>query len=126
MSEKQSVNMEKKSMICINCPIGCRINAERTESLDWSISGNECRRGESYVLQELTNPLRVLTALMRPEGTEKPLSVKTDRPVPKAKLMECAAQIYKTHPELPIDTGDVIIEDLCGTGARVIAKRRAK
>ena len=71
--------------------------------------------------QEITDPQRVLTILMRPEGADRPLSVKTDRPVPKALLKECAKAVYSTHPKLPVKYGDVLIENLCGTGAKVIA-----
>lgn len=115
---------ERQSMICINCPKGCRINAQQ-QGTSWLIEGNDCSRGESYAMQELTDPRRILTALMRPEGAKRPVSVKTDRPVPKAKLMECAATIYGVHPKLPIAAGDVLIENLCQTGARVIATRSA-
>lgn len=120
MSEK-----EKQTMICINCPKGCMMTAV-SSGKGWEISGNDCSSGEKYALQELTDPKRILTALMRPEGAQRPVSVKTDRPVPKAKLMECAAQLYKVHPKLPIEAGDILIEDLCGTGARVIATRAAQ
>jgi len=115
----------EKSMICIRCPRGCRIEAICGDA-DWEITGNECSRGESYALQELTDPKRVLTALMMPEGAKKPVSVKTDSPVPKARLMECAKKIYDVHPKLPIAPGDVLIENLCGTGAKVVATRAAK
>lgn len=116
---------EKQTMICINCPKGCRMTAVHGDK-GWEISGNDCLRGESYALQELTDPQRILTALMRPEGARHPVSVKTDRPVPKAKLMECAARIYQIHPKLPIAAGDVLVQNLCGTGAQVIATRAAK
>ena len=55
------------------------------------------------------------------EEQSRPLSVKTDRPVPKALLKECAKAVYSTHPKLPVKYGDVLIENLCGTGAKVIA-----
>lgn len=113
---------KQQIIICINCPKGCRMTADQDEQ-GWKISGNDCPSGEAYALQELTDPKRILTALMRPEGARRPVSVKTDRPVPKAKLMECAARLYQVHPKLPIAAGDVLIEDLCGTGARVIATR---
>ena len=125
MKEKTANNEKIQYMICINCPRGCRINVVRSEA-GWTVSGNECTRGESYALQELTDPQRILTVLMRPEGSEKPVSVRTDRPVPKAKLMECVERIYAVHPKTPSKAGDVLMEDLCGTGARVIATRSAK
>ena len=79
------------------------------------------RNGKLLQQGEITDPQRVLTILMRPEGADRPLSVKTDRPVPKALLKECAKAVYSTHPKLPVKYGDVLIENLCGTGAKVIA-----
>lgn len=113
---------KKEELICIVCPRGCLLTAEKTE-YDINITGNFCPRGGEYGHQELTNPVRVLTALMRLQDTEKPVSVKTDRPVPKAKLLECASEIYKTHPAAPVHRGDILIRNLCGTGSNVIATR---
>lgn len=117
--------MEKQTLICINCPKGCQMEAV-PDNGDWKISGNDCPRGITYAKQEVTDPQRVLTALMRPDGAKRPVSVKTDRPVPKAKLLECAAHLYQIHPKLPIAAGDVLVENLCQTGARVIATRAAR
>jgi CxxC motif-containing protein len=36
-------------------------------------------------------------------------------------LMECADAIYKVHPKAPVKYGDILIENLCGTGCNVIA-----
>ena len=110
------------SLVCINCPKGCilTVNKENDQLL---VSGQSCKKGPEYAISELTCPTRILTCLMRPAGSEIPLSVKTDQPVPKDLLMECAKAIYQTHPALPIHAGDVLIEDLLGTGANVIATR---
>lgn len=86
-----------------------------------AVTRNFCSKGIPYAKQEITDPQRVLTILMHPEGADRPLSVKTDRPVPKALLKECAKAVYSTHPKLPVKYGDVLIENLCGTGAKVIA-----
>lgn len=107
-------------LICINCPRGCTLQVEQ-QGEEINVSGNFCSKGIPYAKQEITDPQRVLTILMCPEGAERPLSVKTDRPVPKALLKECAKAVYSTHPKLPVKYGDVLIEDLCGTGAKVIA-----
>ena len=91
-------------LICINCPRGCLLQVEQ-QGEEITVTGNFCSKG----------------ILMRPEGADRPLSVKTDRPVPKALLKECAKAVYSTHPKLPVKYGDVLIENLCGTGAKVIA-----
>ena len=112
------------TLVCIVCPRGCRLTAEQSpEGL--AISGNYCKRGEDYARQELTDPVRVLTALMRVEGSTRPVSVKTDRPVPKSLLFECVRQVYQTHPKAPVHRGDILIRDVCGTGCNVVATRDA-
>ena len=45
-----------KKLICISCPIGCRLTAVREEgSGEWSVSGNRCPRGRVYAQNELTD-----------------------------------------------------------------------
>ena len=115
----------KNELICISCPRGCLLKVSgQGESLE--ITGNFCSKGIDYARKEITEPVRVLTVLMRPEGGGRPVSVKTDRPVPKDMLKKCAAEIYRNHPQLPIRSGDVLIKDLCGTGADVVATSTLK
>ena len=41
--------MLKKQFLCICCPTGCRLTAEReNETAPWRISGNRCPRGAAY------------------------------------------------------------------------------
>ncbi len=116
---------KRQELICIICPRGCRLTAETGPGGKLEISGNSCPRGIEYARQKLTAPMRVLTALMRLQNMEKPVSVKTDRPVPKALLFDCAAEIYRPHPAPPVRRGDILIRDLCGTGCNVVATRDA-
>lgn len=113
--------IEKQELICITCPRGCLLTVSPDRDGKLSVEGNFCAKGREYAEQEVKAPERVLTVLMRVEGSDRPVSVKTDKPVPKAKLFECADAIYKVHPKAPVHYGDVLIEDLCGTGCNVIA-----
>ena len=113
--------MEIKQFICINCPLGCHLSVEMKNGKAVSVSGNTCARGKTYGLQEAVAPQRVLTCLMRASNREKPFSIKTDRPIPKELLFQCANEIYQVRPEAPIYMGDVVIHNLCGTGADVLA-----
>ena len=48
---------------CIVCPIGCHLEAEVSDSGEiLSVSGNTCKRGETYIRDEVTNPRRTLTS----------------------------------------------------------------
>ena len=113
---------EQVNLVCIQCPRGCVLCVSQ-EADSWKVKGNTCARGPAYAIQEVTDPMRVITALMRLTGTDIPVSVKTDRPVPKAQMMNCVKEMYSVRPPVPVHCGDVLIENLCGTGANVVATR---
>ena len=121
MTDKKQAAAE--TILCINCPRGCLMTAVRGTDGKLSVSGNYCARGTAYAVQELTAPTRVLTGLMRLKGAQVPVSVKTDRPVPKELLLRCAEELGKMHPEGPVKRGDVLVKDLLGTGCSVVATR---
>ena len=111
----------EKQMICINCPMGCRLTVSLEGDQVVSVTGNTCARGEEYARQEAVEPLRVLTSLMRIEGSDKPFSVKTSAPIPKRLLFACRDEIFSHRAKRPIHVGDVILSNVCGTGCNVIS-----
>ena len=116
----------KKELVCTGCPIGCRMDIEIDNGVVSSVSGNQCRRGKDYARQEAVIPLRVLTGNMKARGCSRPFSVMTDRPIPKDILLACALELKKHRPALPIVMGDVVIEDILGTGSNIIATQDLK
>ena len=109
---------------CINCPMGCRMTVTLSETGDFvSVSGNTCPRGEKYARQECTTPMRVITAVIPISGSTVPLSVKTACPVPKKMIPEIMRELSKASPMLPVQTGDIIIPDILGTGSDIVATR---
>ncbi len=113
--------METKNFICICCPMGCHLTVTLEEGAVQKMEGNSCGRGIAYARQEATNPTRMVTALMRAANREQPLSVKTTAPVPKNLIFCCVNEIYAARPKAPIHLGEVLIENVCGTGANVVA-----
>lgn len=114
--------MERK-LTCIICPLGCELRVETKDKKVISVSGNTCPRGKVYAENECTNPLRTVTStVICSDGT--PLSVKTDRPIPKEKMAECMEAINKATATLPIKIGDVIIEKVFGSN--IIATQNKK
>ena len=100
---------------CILCPNGCRLRYEA----DGSISGNRCKRGAEYALQERTTPMRTLTLTLRTESGAL-VPVRTDRPIPREKLMEAAGKLQTiVLPGRDITCGETLMEDFYG--AKVIA-----
>ena len=107
-------------LVCINCPKGCELEAE-AKAGEVVVSGHTCPRGEKYGKDELLNPVRMVTGLVRLAGMRKPQSVKTARPVPKGKVGEVLAAMAQTTVQLPVRIGDVIIANVAGTGVDVVA-----
>ena len=111
----------KKELICINCPMGCRMTVTMADGQVTEVTGNHCKRGDTYARQEAVCPMRVLTGNMKCADCPTPFSVRTAAPIPKAMLLQCAAELKRHHPPLPICMGDVVIENILNTGVNVVA-----
>lgn len=113
----------EQTITCINCPVGCRLRVTLEGGEITAISGQSCNRGIAYARQECTAPTRMVTAVVEVEGSKMPLSVKTERPIPKHLIFPCMEVIGAAKPRCPIAMGQVICEDVCGTGVNVIATK---
>ena len=49
--------------------------------------------------------------------------MKTQRPVPKAAMKDVLASVAALRLDAPVAAGDVLIEDVCGTGVAVVATK---
>lgn len=118
--------MEKTELICINCPLGCPLTVD-VDGETMTVSGNTCKRGEDYAKKELTNPTRIVTSSVPViDGEIAMVSVKTNRDIAKGKIFACMEEIRKAQVKAPIHIGDVIIDDVAGTGAAVVATKDVK
>ncbi len=110
----------KRNLTCIVCPMGCDITVtlENGEVVD--IKGNTCPRGAEYAKNECTNPVRTITTTVMC-GNGKPVSVKTNLPIPKDKIFECMKIINSVRADIPVFAGDVIIKNIADCGADIIA-----
>ena len=111
----------KYELTCINCPMGCRITADFDGKEVTNIQGYTCARGKAYAKTEITDPTRMVTALVAVEGTHVPLSVKTQNPIRKPLIFDALKVIRNTTVKPPIRIGDVVIENICDSGVNVIA-----
>jgi CxxC motif-containing protein len=107
-------------LVCINCPRGCELEAEVSDG-EIKVSGQACPRGEAYAKDELTNPTRMVTGLVKVAGTRRPLPVKTRTAVPKGKISDVTNLLANTTVLPPKRIGDVIVENVCGTGIDIVA-----
>ncbi len=115
--------ISEQEITCISCPVGCRIQVKLADDLVESITGNACKRGELYARQECLSPQRMVTAVALVKGSRVPVSMKTEKPIPKQKIPACMDEINSLQLKLPIMSGDVLKEDVAGTGVRLVATR---
>ncbi|OYT41479.1 MAG: molybdopterin oxidoreductase [Candidatus Altiarchaeales archaeon ex4484_43] len=114
----------KKKFICIVCPNGCEIEVRYSEGEIEKISGNLCERGLDYVKRELFSPERSITSSVEVRNGLLPLvSVKTSKPIPKERIFALMDEIANIEVEAPVRIGDVIVKDVLGTGADIIATK---
>ena len=111
-----------KELTCIVCPKGCRLHVD--EEHGYAVTGNGCPRGAEYGKIELTHPTRVVTSTVRCVGGRYPrCPVKTDRAVPKEKIFQVMRALDGVELTAPVRTGQVVLKNVCGTGAGVVATR---
>ena len=112
-------NRERK-LTCIVCPKGCGLTVEFDDAgAINNISGYTCPRGKDYAYAECTAPVRTVTSTVRCEDGEV-VAVKTSSPIPKSMIFEIMAAINMVTASNDVKIGDVVISDVCGTGADVI------
>lgn len=118
--------MRDQNLTCIGCPLGCSISVSLSNNGEVSkITGNTCKKGEEYAREEVTNPSRVVTSIVKiNNGDVNMVSVKTAEDIPKGKIFDCMEALKKVTVTAPVQIGEVIIKNVCGTGVDVIATKK--
>ena len=105
----------KRDLTYIICPRGCALTAEISEN-SVTVTGHTCPKGEEYAINECLHPMRTVTATVRVSNRHNTMvSVKTEQPVPKERMMDVMALLRQTQIQAPVAIGDVVISDVFGT-----------
>ena len=99
-------------LICIKCPRGCNLVVDGD-----NVTGNLCPRGLDYAREEQTNPLRIVTTLIK--VGEKVVPVKTSSEVPKARINDVLDEIAKINVETT-SIGDVVLTNILDLGVNIV------
>ena len=113
--------MEKFHKICISCPAGCHLEISR-DADRIEVSGNRCPRGEKYAVTELTDPRRVVTAVVfSGDGKRKCIPVRSTAPVPMGEIPGLLKRLFALRVELPVEMGQIILPDASAGGIHIVA-----
>jgi len=114
----------KKEMVCVVCPVSCRMNVEMNTAGDIFVSGNKCKRGIVYAEKELTNPTRKVSTTVRiDQAVHYRLPVKSDVEVPKALVMDIVKALDAVLVTSPVRVGDIVAKNVLDSGINFIATR---
>ncbi|CRF31335.1 NAD(FAD)-dependent dehydrogenase [Brachyspira suanatina] len=114
--------MEKKELTCICCPMGCDLYVELDGSNVLNVTGNICKRGDTYARDEVIHPVRMVTSIVKVKnGKLKMLPVKTKDPIDKSRINECLEALKNVEVNAPIHIGDTILHNVIGSD--IIATR---
>jgi CxxC motif-containing protein len=115
---------ENRRLTCIGCPMGCPLDLAIVGGEIVEVSGYKCQKGERYARQEFKDPRRaVSTTVACPNGLWPRLPVKTTFTVPKDRVLEVARAIHTLSVTAPVALGQVLAEDVAGTGVALVATR---
>lgn len=121
------MSTEIRKLTCINCPLGCSLSVTMDGKEVVSVTGNTCPKGEIYARNEVTDPKRVVTSSVYVlNGERNVVSVKTEEAIPKDKIFDCVEAMRALKVKAPVSIGDVIAEDIAGTGVKLLAMANVK
>lgn len=113
--------MKEKRLTCIVCPNSCEILVEKLKE-DYVVTGNKCTRGKDFAIKEMTNPQRTLCTTVKTTDHKVPrLSVRTEGEISKESIKAVMMALSKVTISKSISIGDVVVENILGTGINIIA-----
>jgi CxxC motif-containing protein len=115
-----------QEIICLGCPNGCHLECTKKSGGEVAVEGGQCDRGKDYGREEMLEPKRVVTAVVKTSSEAAPyLPVKTDKPLVKALIPKLLESIYAHPVTLPVRMGDTLIANFENTGVNVVFTRSA-
>ena len=112
----------EREIICTVCPRGCRVRVTLNGTEVTDVADYGCKRGKEYAAAEATHPVRILTTTVKTDSEKCPLlAVRSSKPIPKEKQMDCMAVIRGIQAKAPVKRYDVLVENICDTGVDIVA-----
>ncbi|TVR85420.1 MAG: DUF1667 domain-containing protein [Trueperaceae bacterium] len=115
---------ETSHYLCINCPLGCRLEVDAAGDEVVEVRGNACKRGVEFARQEHSDPRRMVTTTVAISGAPLArLPVATAEALPKDRVVDLCRALHQLRLQAPVAIGDVVMADALGTGVDVVATR---
>jgi len=110
-----------KELTCIVCPNGCAMEVT-VDGINITVSGNKCPKGEQFAITEETKPMRTICSTVKTAFPKVPvLPVRVSAEIPKNRIFDVMSEINKVYLTETVGCGDVVIPNVLGLGADIIA-----
>ena len=114
-------------LVCISCPVGCRLMVYEDENGKIIVLGNQCKRGKDYAYDEYRDPKRMVTTSVPVSGgNHQMVSVKTSKPVKKDQIHTILNDLKKIKVDAPVKIGDIIMKLYEGSDNNIVATRNVE
>lgn len=111
-------------IFCQRCTMRCEITVLQ-EGDKVRVSGNLCQKGEEFAKNEMVKAKRnIYIKLPVSGGYFKEVPVKSSGEIPKESIEEVMKILEALKLEAPIEFGEIIVENILGTGVDIISDRK--
>ncbi len=113
-----------EEVTCIMCPLGCSVEVQ-IDGQEVSVTkGCRCKEGMKFVKMEAIFQGRILTTTMKTDIPEIPLlPVRSNKEIPKDKLMDCMDEISRQKVSGALNVGQPVIKNILGLKVDIVACR---
>lgn len=110
-----------KELVCIVCPRSCRMTIT-SEGDELVVTGNTCKRGKEFAINEMTDPRRTVCTTVRTSFPSVPvLPVRVSGAIPKNKIFDLMHEVNRITISKRIGREEVIVPNILDLGVDLIA-----
>lgn len=110
-----------KELVCIVCPRSCRMTIT-SEGDELVVTGNTCKRGKEFAINEMTDPRRTVCTTVRTSFPSVPvLPVRVSGAIPKNKIFDLMREVNRITVSKRIGREDVVVPNILDLGVDLIA-----
>lgn len=109
-----------KEMVCIVCPNSCSLTVKEENGII-TVSGNKCKRGETFAINELKDPKRTISSTVKTIFKDAPVApVKVSGEIPKNRIFDVMKEINKVVLDKREQRGYKVIENCLNLGIDIV------
>ena len=111
----------RKELVCIVCPRSCRMTIT-SEGDELVVTGNTCKRGKEFAINEMTDPRRTVCTTVRTSfPSVSVLPVRVSGAIPKNKIFDLMREVNRITVSKRIGREEVVVPNILDLGVDLIA-----